>query len=235
LLSWDVGSGTYLRRWNQIQVRYPKSPSPEQLRWLDDWFTGFDQTLKGRKFSDPLEGYAAHIVVDAWVDYILFEELIFNLDGYVRSFYMHKDRNAKLRPGPVWDHDLALGHQFPHGTSFEEWWYVRRAAPHGWIKRLVADPNFIGRMAERWRVFRRGPLSDSALETRIDEFARPLLSGAAARNFSRWPILAVERPFPKPNDYITIASETYAEQITALKRFVRQRAAWMDAHLKPGE
>ncbi len=231
ILAWDVGDGKYLRSWRSIQVRYPSQPSPAQMAWIDGAFTRFDRALKGPDFRDPVKGYAAHIEVDDWVNYILFEELIFNLDAYIRSFYLQKDRGGKIRPGPVWDHDLALGHQFPQGTPFTDWWYVPRNAPHGWITRLTSDPDFSGKMARRWAVLRKGVLSDAQIEARVDSMAQPLLSGAADRNFERWKILNVPRPFPKPDDYITIATTTYPEQIVALKNFLRDRAAWMDAHL----
>jgi len=230
LLAWDVGDGTYLSKWKTIQVKYPSHPSRAQMAWIDRAFTRFDQALKGEDFSDSAKGYAAHIEVDDWVNYLLFEELIFNLDGYVRSFYLQKDRGAKIRPGPVWDHDLALGHQFQRGTSFTQWWFTQ-AGPHGWFTRLTADPYFSGKMAQRWTALREGVLSDAQIEARINAFAAPLLSGAADRNFERWKVLNVERPFPKPNDYITIATGTYPEQIVAINNFLRQRAAWMDANL----
>jgi RNA polymerase sigma factor (sigma-70 family) len=232
ILAWDVGDGDYLPNWKSIQVRYPPEPSLAQKKWIDSALTRFDQALKSRGFRDPVNGYAAHIEVEAWVNYIIFEELIFNLDGYVRSFYLQKDRGGKIRPGPVWDHDLAMGHQFPQGTPFTDWWYLRRNAPHGWIPRLIADPDFSRRMAQRWTALRRGVLSDTQIDARIRSIAEPLLSGAADRNFQRWKVLNVERPFPKPDDYITIASATYPEQIDALRKFFRRRAAWMDEHLR---
>ena len=68
------------------------------------------------------------------------------------------------------------------------------------------------------------------IEARIDSFAAPLLPGAADRNFDRWKILNVTSPFTQ-SPYITIATATYPEQIVALKKFLRQRAAWMDANL----
>jgi len=232
LLAWDVGEGTYLHKWRSIQVKYPGHPSRAQMAWIDGAFTRFDQALKGADFRVPLKGYAAHIDTDEWVNYILFEELIFNLDGYTRSFYLQKDRGAKLRPGPVWDHDLALGHQFQSGTSFTQWWFTQ-AGSHGWITRLMDDPDFLRKVAQRWTALRKRVLSDTQIEARLDAIAAPLLSGAADRNFERWPILKIERPFPKPNDYMTIATTTYPEQITALKTFLRQRAAWMDVQLAP--
>jgi len=230
LLAWDVGQGTYLSKWKSIQVKYPKHPSRAQLAWIENAITQFDAALKGPNPSDPVSGYAAHIEVEDWVNYILFEELIFNLDGYTRSFYMQKDRHGKIRPGPVWDHDLALGHQFQSGTSFTHWWYTQTGS-HGWVIRLGADPDFSRKMTQRWTALRKNVLSDTQIDARLDAFAAPLVSGAADRNFQRWPILNVERPFPKPNDYMTIATATYPEQIVALKKFLHQRAAWMDAAL----
>ena len=231
LLAWDVGDGNYLSRWSSIQVKYPKEPSAAQKAWIDGAFTRFDQALKGPNSRDPITGYAAHIDVDAWVNYILFEELVFNLDGYVRSFYLQKDRGGKIRPGPVWDHDLAMGHQFPSGTPFSQWWFVGRRAPHGWVPRLMDDPAFVKRMAQRWSELRRATLRDAQIDARVDAYAAPLLSGAADRNFDRWRVLNVTSPFTG-GAYITIATATYPEQIVALKTFLRQRAAWMDRELQ---
>ena len=73
-------------------------------------------------------------------------------------------------------------------------------------------------------------MSDTQIEARIDVSAAPLLPGAADRNFDRWKILNVKSPFTQ-SPYITIATDTYPEQIVALKKFLRQRAAWMDAKL----
>lgn len=230
LLAWDVGEGTYLSKWNSIQVKYPSHPSRAQMAWIDRAFTEFDKALKGKDSRDPVKGYAAHIEVDDWVNYILFEELVFNLDGYIRSFYLQKDRGGKIRPGPVWDHDLAMGHQFPGGTKFADWWYIERNAPHRWVPRLVSDPAFSRKMSQRWAVLRKDVLSDEQIDARIDANAGPLLSGAAERNFKRWKILNVKSPFTDP-PYITIATATYPEQIVALKKFLRTRAAWMDANL----
>lgn len=234
LLAWDVGAGNYLPTWKSIQVKYPKEPTHAQKAWIDRALTRFDQALKGPDSRDPLKGYAAHIEVDDWVNYILFEELIFNLDGYVRSFYLTKDRGGKIRPGPVWDHDLAMGHQFPAGTPFTVWWYIRRGPSHDWGGRLMSDPAFAAKMSRRWTQLRQDVLSDTQIDARIDAFAAPLLSGAADRNFERWKVLGVERPFPKPDDYITFATASYPEQIDALKAFLHQRAAWMDAQFAAG-
>jgi hypothetical protein len=232
LLAWDVGEGRYLPSWKSIQLKYPKQPSRAQKLWIDQAITRFDHALKGPDYRDPVKGYAAHIDVDAWVNYILFEELIFNLDGYSRSFYMHKDRGGKLRPGPVWDHDLAMGHQFQNGTSFDIWWYTLSGA-HKWIQRLASDSAFRERMSQRWAALRKDLLSDSAIERRINRIAEPLLLGPAERNFQRWDGLNLARPLPRPIDYITIKTQTYPEQITAIKRFLRERAAWMDRNLGP--
>ena len=91
------------------------------------------------------------------------------------------------------------------------------------------DPAFVRKMALRWRELRKGVLRDGQIEARIDTFAAPLLSGAAERNFDRWRILNLRSRFTQ-SPYITIATATYAEQITALKKFLRERAAWMDEH-----
>jgi hypothetical protein len=125
---------------------------------------------------------------------------------------------------------MAMGHQFPGGTSFTDWWFIKRGPPHDWGGRLMADPAFATRTARRWAELRQGVLSDAQIDARVDAFAAPLLSGAVDRNFERWKILNVKHPFTQP--YITFATATYSEQIVALKKFLRQRAAWMDANLR---
>ena len=232
ILACDVGEGKYLPSWKTIQLKYPKRPSRAQIAWIDRALVGFDRALKGPDFREPAKGYAAHIDVDAWVNYILFEELVFNLDAYCRSFYLQKERGGLIRPGPVWDHDLALGHQFPGGTRFTQWWFVERYTPHQWIPRLMEDPAFVSRMAERWAGLRRDVLSNTRMDARIDAIAAPLLPGAAERNFQRWKILNVKSPFREVK-YLTYATKTYPEQIAALKEFLHQRAEWMDARLSP--
>jgi hypothetical protein len=230
LLEWDVGEGNYLPSWKSIQLKYPSHPSPEQRGWIDREITQFDRALKGTDFDDPVKGYAAHIDAQAWVDFVLFEEFIFNLDAYTRSFYMHKDRGGKIRPGPVWDHDLSVGHQFQNGTSFDVWWYTRVSSP--WFSRLAEAPNFRKQMAQRWSTLRKDVLSDAEVDKRIDAFGAPLLAGAAERNFTRWGTLDKARPLPRPVDYITIKSDSYPEQVDALKRFLHDRGAWMDKALR---
>jgi hypothetical protein len=230
ILAWDVGQGSYLPTWKSIQVKYPNEPSAEQIAWIDGAFTQFDQALKGEDYRDPNRGYAAHIEVDDWVNYLLFEELVLNLDAYSRSFYLMKDRGGKIRPGPVWDHDLAMGHQFPAGTSLVDWWFIKRMPPHDWGRRLMTDPAFAARAARRWATLRQGVLRNEAIDARLDAFAAPLLAGPADRNFERWKVLNVLHPFTEA-PYITFATATYPEQIVALKNFLHERAAWMDGKL----
>ena len=213
-------------------MKYPKAPSSAQMAWIDRAFTQFDQALKGPDSRDPIKGYAAHIEVDDWVNYILFEELVFNLDGYVRSFYLQKDRGGKIRPGPVWDHDLGLGHQFPDGTSFTQWWFVGRKC----ASRL--GPAAHGRSGVRRRRWRSAGANceKASCATRRSTRASmpsPRRCSPAPRTgtLQRWKILNVESPFTM-GAYITIATATYPEQIAALKKFLRERAAWMDGQLQ---
>ncbi len=53
--------------------------------------------------------YASWIDVDSWVDMVLINEFSRDMDSYVRSTYFHKDREAPIVAGPMWDHDLTFG------------------------------------------------------------------------------------------------------------------------------
>jgi spore coat protein CotH len=65
--------------------------------------------LQDHAYDNDLEdGYKTVIDVPSFVDFMLVNELS-NSDVYQSSTFFHKDRDGKLRAGPVWDFNLSLG------------------------------------------------------------------------------------------------------------------------------
>jgi hypothetical protein len=54
-------------------------------------------------------GFPSIIDIPSFVDFILINELASNVDAYTFSTFYHKDRNGKLRAGPIWDLNLTYG------------------------------------------------------------------------------------------------------------------------------
>ena len=73
-----------------------------QRNWLWQYFNSFESALYSSNYTDPVNGYAAWIDVDSWIDIHIMVELCKNIDGYRLSSFMYKDRNGKLHMGPIW-------------------------------------------------------------------------------------------------------------------------------------
>ncbi|HPS55808.1 MAG TPA: CotH kinase family protein, partial [Sedimentisphaerales bacterium] len=181
-----------------------------QKSWLSSWFTAFETALKGSSFADPVNGYAKYIDVQSFIDQHLLVELTKNVDGYVMSTFMYKDRNGKLTMGPAWDYNLSLGNSRSRvGWSSEGWkdFYSQ------WFVRLFDDPEFRLKHWDRWFELRRGPLATTKLRDDIDDTAA-YLNESNARNFVKWNTLGYAL-WPNP-----MAPGTYAAGVQWMKNWL---------------
>lgn len=215
-------------------------PSPEEIiapqqEYLRRHLDEFEEALAGPDFTDPESGYAAYADVLSFVDHHLIVELARNVDGYVLSTYIHKDRGGKINMGPVWDYNGSLG----NADYFEAWdpegWHYENPEfpadnPNGyrWYERILEDPGFQAAYAARWRELRQGPWATADLLQDIDDAAAQLAE-AQARNFQRWPILG---EYVWPNDEGHAERTTYAAEVDYLKEWLQMRLAWIDSQLQ---
>jgi hypothetical protein len=163
--------------------------------------------------------------VDSFVDYHWLTELGKNTDGYWFSQFYHKDRNGKLRMGPVWDWDIGFGNaQFNQCHLIEGWrWELARGSNYKWYKRLFDDPDFVQRYIDRWSELRTNVFATSNILARIDQVAASLMSsGAVERNYQRWPTLG-KRVYPA-----FFVGKTYQEEVDYLKKWIQDRLEWID-------
>jgi len=54
-------------------------------------------------FSSDDRLYIDYIDLNSFIDFFIINEITSNVDGYRLSTYLHKDRNEKLKMGPIWD------------------------------------------------------------------------------------------------------------------------------------
>ena len=156
------------------------------------------------------------------VDYVLLQELFRNVDGFNASTFMVKGAGRRLAMGPVWDFDLAMGNARQNNADATRGWGVRSRV---WASKLHSDPAFRRALAARWAQLRRSGLRAAVLGA-VDRSAAQLVdTGAAGRNFRRWPILD-RRVWQNPT-----ARGSYAAEVRALRRWLSLRVAWMDRAL----
>ncbi len=209
----------------------PEDITSEQKEYIAGYINDFESALASNNFTDPQTGYAAYVDVDSFIDFFILNELSNNVDGYRISMYMHKDKNEKLKMGPIWDFNLAFGNaDYCNGGDTDIWAYTfnDRCISHGvvipfWWNRLMEDPAFTSKLQVRWAKLREETLSNSTIFQKIDTYIAILkTTNAVNSNFDAWPILGM---YVWPNNFI---GDTHAEEITYLKEWISARTKWLD-------
>jgi hypothetical protein len=134
---------------------------------------------------------------------------------------MYKERNEKLKMGPLWDFDISAGNIDFNGNDNPEGWWIRQT---GWIDRLLKDPAFRNKIDDFWRN-QRDHLK-STIDLIIDANASRLGKSQEV-NFMKWRILD---SFVWPNAVVT---GSYNKEILYLKSWIGKRIAWIDTQISP--
>lgn len=207
---------------------YYVDPEPDELTavqraWLKDYLDRTEQALYGPDFRDPVNGYAAFLDADAFIDYHLLVEVTKNVDGFRFSAFYHKDRGERIRMGPLWDWNLSFGNcNGKEGYLAEGWlWPQLDDKEYSWFRRLFEDPDFGQRYVDRWSELRAGVFSSSNVLRHID-LSAAAVSEAQARNFERWPILGVT---VNPNWFV---GDTFADEVKWMRDWTSNRLDWIE-------
>ncbi len=217
-----------------FQFDYPKNKNITQAQraYIEAFTTEFENTLSGSDFRNPFTGYKAFIDDDSFVDFVILNEINRNVDGYRLSTFLYKDKESKggkLSIGPPWDFNLAFGNaDYCDGSVISGWaWDFNNICNEDfwlipfWWRRLMADPEFVSKLQNRWTELRNGAYADEAIISYIDSVAQ-VLEEPQKRNFQRWNVLG---RYIWPNNFI---GNTYAEEIDYLKNWLTDRTAWLD-------
>ena len=96
----------------------PEEVTPQQQTYIYTQFANLETTSHANNINIS-SGYPSIIDVPSFIDFMIINELASNADGYQLSTYFHKDRNGKLRAGPIWDFNLT------YGNDLFQWGYDR--------------------------------------------------------------------------------------------------------------
>ena len=171
-------------------------PKPENVSFLQNYyiqseFERLSSALSAHNSSFE-NGYPSVIDIPSFVDYMIINELGSNADAYQFSTYYHKDRNGKLRAGPIWDLNLTFGYDLSiwgYDRSKTNIWQFSNGdneGPKFW-RDLFNNPEFRCCLSRRWnQLIQPGqPLNYSSIEALIDKTVAKI-SEAAARDNVRW-------------------------------------------------
>lgn len=162
-------------------------------------------------------GIPSIIDVKAFVDFMLIAEFSSNVDVYTYSTFFHKDRLGKLRAGPVWDYNLAYGHdEFGNRSRYDVWQFDNsdNTGPKFW-KDLFNTDEFRCLLAKRWfEVTSDGNILDyNHICDRMDEIDAWIGEGIERDN-QRWHKM-----------------QQHVSETQAMKTWIQQRINWLNQHI----
>ena len=200
-----------------VQSPSASNLKPEQFNYISQYTQAVETAIYARNKS-PGTGYPSLIDLDSMINWYLVEEVMKNVDSvFASSVNLYKDRNAKLKMGPLWDFDLGAGNvDYEPLAMGPTGWYVQAQA--AWFEALFKDRDFRKRVKARWAVVK--PRMQGIDAYIVTQEAR--LAQSQAENFKRWPILDVS---VWPN---AVVLGSHHAEVTYLRDWLRQRISWMD-------
>jgi len=198
----------------------PENATAAQTSYISNEFFKLESAARNNDIS-VVNGYPALIDIPSFIDFMIVNEFASNPDAYQYSTYFHKDRNGKLRAGPVWDLDLSFGNDL-----FQ--WYLDRSKTYLWYfedyyynngsrfwRDLFYNNTFRCYLSKRWHeLLEPGkPLNRAVREAFLDETAANI-SEAVTRDSQRWGKTA-----------------NHAARIAAIKTFMQAREEWITANI----
>ncbi len=196
-----------------------ESPKPEDITLPQSYYIKsiFTQ-LQNHTNPDLTDGYPSIIDIPTFVDFMLLGELSSNVDVYQYSSFFHKDRNGKLRAGPVWDYNFSFGNDFvPVSRSKTDVWQFDNGDNTGakFWKDLFDDASFHCYLSRRYQQLTQTgqPLAYTSIDHLVDQTTN-LISEALVREHARWQTIP-----------------DHSQAVADLKSWLQLRMQWMNDHL----
>jgi CotH kinase protein/Lamin Tail Domain/Secretion system C-terminal sorting domain len=214
--SYTGGSVSFIHDWPK-----PENVTYQQNLYIKSEFDKLSTTTHGNNISF-INGYPSVIDVPSFINYMLINELSANADAYQYSTFYHKDRNGKLRAGPIWDQNLTFGNDlFFWGfdrSKINTWQFSNgdNEGPKFW-RDLFNNPQFRCYLSKRWNelILPGNPLNFLSIDTLIDQ-AVDIISEALPRENAQWGTVP-----------------DFQSEIVKIKSFIQERTIWMTTNLGP--
>ena len=191
-----------------------------QTAYLRDDIFGQLLTTSSSNNTSLISGYPSIIDIPSFVDFMLINELGSNVDAYQLSTYFHKDKNAKLRAGPTWDHNLTFGNDLTfwgYDRSKTDVWQFYNSDNIGsrFWKDLYDNTTFKCYLSKRLTelTLPAKPFSQTYTDSLINA-TYSYISEAVARDKAYWSI-----------------GGNHLTEVNGIKTFISDRIIWMKAEL----
>ena len=200
---------------------HPKSSTIalQQHDYIKNQFETLQSLVDPPSNNTISEGFPSLIDNPSFVDFMIINELASNVDAYEFSTFFHKDRNGKLRAGPVWDFNLTFGNDlfsWGYDRSHTDIWqfFDGNMGPKFW-KDLFDDSVFNCYLTRRWQELTSPgmPLALDEIYSFIDE-TKILITEAVERQES-----------------INGTSGVFDQEILDMKSWISDRMNWISNQL----
>lgn len=197
----------------------PEDAAPQQTNYIQNQFDKLETAAK-KNDASIYSGFPTIIDIPSFIDHLIISELSSNPDAYQFSTFFHKDRNGKLRAGPIWDNDLTFGNDlffWGFDRSKTDIWQLSNGENDGsrfWYD-LFNNPTFRCYLSKRWNeLIQPGqPLNPASINTFIDQTVLKISEGVGREYALRGNI----------NDHL--------QRIAEIKSFIQDRITWITANL----
>ena len=225
-------------RGQAVVIKYPDTVSSANLNEINDYMQRVeDAVYADNGYNSRGEHYSDLIDVDSFVKVYLINEFSMNLDGGATSFYMYKTPDGKLKAGPVWDFDWALGsYESRDGVNLVKGdsWYIKNKRLYdgnelALMAKLCSHSEFWDKVKLQWKNSLKAAVTsqvNGGKLTSIDEYHKKY-DATAAMNFKRFNIL--------PSSYTWGSSDTgstYKANMEFLKAYYKRRIEFLDRNMK---
>ena len=214
----ENGSNGWFPTYVDFIHHYPKPDEITQAQHNYIKSVFFDLADKAADHNTSItDGIPAIIDIPSFVDFMMIAEFSSNVDVYTYSTFFHKDRNGKLRAGPVWDYNLSFGHdEFGYRSRYDVWQFNNQDnnGPEFWLELFDTD-EYRCYLAKRWfEISSRGNILDyNVLCNRIDEIDE-WIDEAIVRDNQKWHQMY-----------------QHASYVADMKEWILQRINWLNANI----
>ena len=206
---------------NPVTIKSPQEDSitADQRNYIKAYFN---------KMENDLDRY---LDKNTFLRHFLVGELSGNTDTYW-SVFMYKERDDDtMYAGPVWDFDLAFDNDNRTYPVCNKKDYIYRSGGSyaGTLKEMVdlfvlKNSKSQTLLLDIWDKARHTDLTEERLVAYIDQMEAEL-EASQKLNFMRWPILNT-KVHQNPKTW-----GSYAAEVENVRRFMKERLAWMDKRL----
>lgn len=214
-----------------VTIKSPDSDeiTIEQSQYIKDYFNLLEKDLWKSNYTDSVEGFRRRLDTESFIRHFIVGEFSGNMDTYW-STYMYKNREEdRFTVAPCWDFDLAFDNDARIDVLNRSDWAYNGGSAAGsmrsFVSRVLSDKAVKQRLTDIWTDMRdRGLFSPESLIEYIDSTAQ-VLDASQRLNFIRWPILS------KKVHQNKVALGNYNAEVDVVRKYVRDRIAWIDNYL----